>query len=357
MATLTVGAGEAFGTLSAAVGAASAGDTILVNAGTYVNDFVTVSVPLTIQSVGGMANFVDDGTVPIPNGKAIMTVDANLTINGLGFSGASVPDGNGAGIRYETGNLTIENSLFQGNQDGLLGAPNPTGTITIDHSEFTGNGAGDGYTHNIYVGAIQTLTIENSTITAANVGHDIKSRAANDVIIDNRITDGPDGSTSYEIDLPNAGNAVIAGNVIEKGPNAQNNHFISYGEEGVAYAGNGLSITGNVVIDDLAGIASTVVANIPDASLSYTLSDNTIYGVSADDLGDGTGTMVASGNVLLPLPGPPLDTSAPFAVPAPGGMGLFLLAAAVLRRVRAGRKAGRRPDVRREHDNRMAGLR
>ena len=64
------------------------------------------------------------------------------------------------------------------------------GTITIDHTEFAANGKGDGYTHNIYVGKIGTLQITNSYIHDAVVGHEIKSRADNTIILNNRIIDG-----------------------------------------------------------------------------------------------------------------------------------------------------------------------
>ena len=56
MATLNVGAGQAYATLSAAVGASRDGDVINVQAGTYVNDFVTISKDITIVGVGGMAS-------------------------------------------------------------------------------------------------------------------------------------------------------------------------------------------------------------------------------------------------------------------------------------------------------------
>jgi hypothetical protein len=39
-------------------------------------------------------------------------LDGNVTINSFEFSGAKVADGNGAGIRHETGNLTLNNDGF-----------------------------------------------------------------------------------------------------------------------------------------------------------------------------------------------------------------------------------------------------
>ena len=93
----------------------------------------------------------------IPNGKAIIITNGNITINNFSFSGARVINRNGAGIRYEHGNLVLNNCYFHNNENGLLSAPDTTGSITITRSEFAFNGSGDGQTHNLYVGSIATL--------------------------------------------------------------------------------------------------------------------------------------------------------------------------------------------------------
>src|SRR5690349_18410952 len=120
MATLNVGAGQAYATLAAAVAASHEGDVIAVQVGTYVNDFATINTKVTIEGVGGMANFV--ATASPPNGKGILVTQTDVTIQNLSFSGAAVPDMNGAGIRYEGGNLTVVDSYFYDNQDGILAA-------------------------------------------------------------------------------------------------------------------------------------------------------------------------------------------------------------------------------------------
>jgi hypothetical protein len=125
-----------------------------------VNDFAVVTTDISIIGVGGMAHFVCNG--PIPNGKGILVTNAKVALDHLEFSGATVADGNGAGVRFDGGNLTITNCYFHNNQDGLLASPAPKGTITVDASEFARNGTGDGLTHNIYVGRIATFTITNS---------------------------------------------------------------------------------------------------------------------------------------------------------------------------------------------------
>src|SRR5689334_2784148 len=184
MTVLSVGPGKPYSTIAAAVAAAQNGDTVEVQAGTYTNQYVSINKNITLQGVGGMVSMVSSGL--IPNGKAIFITNGNITINNFEFSGAQVADLNGAGIRYETGNLILNNCYFHDNEDGLLGGLSTTGNLTINNSEFAYNGRGDGQTHNLYVGNIGNLTIDNSYFHDANVGHEIKSRALNTTITNSR---------------------------------------------------------------------------------------------------------------------------------------------------------------------------
>ncbi|MDQ2742223.1 MAG: hypothetical protein M3Z66_07975 [Chloroflexota bacterium] len=304
MAILNVGSNQPFASIADAVAASTAGATIQVQAGTYTNDFATINHALTLEAVGGMANMV--ATEAPPNGKAIMDVNANVTVTGFAFSGAQVADGNGAGIRYEGGNLTLDGDYFHDNQDGLLAGADPSGSITINASEFAHNGAGDGYTHNLYVGDIGALTITDSYFHDAVVGHEIKSRAETTTISNSRVQDGPDGTASYSIDLPNGGNAVIQGNVIEQGPNSQNPAIIAYGEEGNVHAGSSLAVTGNTILNDLTSGSATATWNASGAPAAMT--GNAIFGLSRGQLT--RGSVDVSGNTTLTSE-PALDTSSP----------------------------------------------
>lgn len=250
MATLTVGANQQFQRIADAVAAARDGDVVLVQAGTYVNDFATVTHRITLQGVGGMVKMV--ATVPPPNGKAILTTGSDVTVDHFEFSGAKVADKNGAGIRYDTGNLTVTNSYFHDNENGLLAAADAQGTITIKSSEFGHNGNGNGLTHNIYVGAIKQLTIQDSYIHDAVVGHEVKSRALNTAITGSPIQNNA-GNASYEIDLPQGGNALIQGNVIQQGASASNPVMIAFGEEGNLNPGSALAVRGNTFVNDKTG--------------------------------------------------------------------------------------------------------
>ena len=311
MATLTVGAGKTFSTLAAAIGASSAGDTILIDAGTYANDFASIYHDLTIQGVGGLAKL--QAVAQPPNGKAILTVNGNITIDHLEFTGAAVPHGNGAGIRYESGTLTITRSWFHHNQNGILAASSAGGTITIDHSEFNNNGNSDGLTHNIYVNDIARLTITNSYFHAPQGGHEIKSRARETIITNNRIQDGPDTVGNYSIDLPNGGAATISGNVIEKGAQAQNRTFVHLGGELFpSYDNTSLSITGNTFINNATGGPPTLLRNdssVGGANAPATISGNTLWNITAGQVALGSATV--SNNSFNTGAGPALDQSSP----------------------------------------------
>src|SRR4051812_48598835 len=249
MAILTVGLGEQFAKISDAIAAAQNGDTINVDAGTYTNDYLSINKNITLQGVGGMVSMVSTGL--IPNGKAIFITSGNITINNFEFSGAQVSDANGAGIRYEGGNLTLNYCYFHNNEDGLLGGTWPTGTLTVNNSEFAYNGRIEGQTHNLYIGAIANLTIDNSYFHDAKEGHEVKSRALNTTITNSRIDD-LNGTASYSIDLPNGGNAVIQNNVIQQGATSHNPVIISIGEEGSLHPSTQLLISGNTILNDLA---------------------------------------------------------------------------------------------------------
>ena len=329
MTTLNVGQGKAFSTIAAAVAASRDGDVVKVDAGTYVNDFATINTKITIAAVGGTAHLV--ATVAPPNGKAIFVTNTDVTLDRLEFSGAAVPDGNGAGIRYQGGNLVIANSYFHHNQEGLLSGDVPGGSITIRDSEFAFNGTGDGRTHNLYVGQIGTLTIERSHFHDAVVGHQIKSRADVTVIRDSHVADGAAGTGSYSIDLPNGGRAVLTGNLIEQGAASQNPVIVAFGEEGNVRAGSSLVMTGNTFVNDLVSPSTKLLWNATGATAE--LSGNKVFGLTPSQYVNGPVSLsgmvvlaarpdgVAATPVVAPvqapeLPVPSLPAAIPTTVPA-----------------------------------------
>src|SRR5882762_2834615 len=290
--TLTVGPGQQFSTIADAINASQNGDTIQVQAGTYTNDYATINTDITLQGIGGQVSMVSTGL--IPNGKAILITNGNDTINNFSFSGAQVADGNGAGIRYQAGNLILNNDYFHDNQEGLLGASDLSGSITINNSEFSHNGDGSGQTHNLYVGEVGNLTINNSYFHDAIVGHEIKSRADNTTITNSRIQD-ENGSASYSIDLPNGGNALIQNNVIEQGPLTQNSIIITSGEEGNVYSNSSLKVDFNTILNDLASSSALAVKNVTGTTAE--ISGNEFYGLNASQIAAGPNSQ--SNNTFL----------------------------------------------------------
>jgi len=301
LATLNVGPGEQYSSLSAAVAAAQNGDTIEVQAGTYTNDFPqTIDVNLTIEGVGGLASFV--ATEPPPNEKGILLIgngsdSPNVTLDNLEFSGVAISaaeGGNGAGVRYQSGDLTINDSFFHNNQDGLLANSDTLGTITITHSEFSNNGDSDGRTHNIYVTEVGTFSISDCYITAANTGNEIQSRALVNNIIDNNIIDGPTATASYSISLPDGGDDIVSGNTIEQGPNSGNPDFIGI-SQGTTYPNSSLSVSDNVFIDDRDKGDDLAILN--NGTVVPAFTDNSIYNLTTSQISNAS--VIASGTTIL----------------------------------------------------------
>lgn len=280
-----------------------------VDAGTYVNDFVTVTHKITMESVGGMAVML--ATQEPPNGKAIITADASLTIDGFGFTGAAVSDQNGCGIRYEAGDLVVRNSVFWNNQEGILANGVPDGTVVIERSEFSHNGAGDGRSHNIYIGTIASLVVRDSYFHDSVVGHEIKSRASSNVITGNRIYDNA-GNGSYSIDLPQGGVSTVTANVIEKGASTENWISIHFGGEEGPHANSSLVVSGNTIVNDNPN--GYLITNSID-SASVSLTGNQLWGWQASNVSLGPVT-VSNNTELAARPTLDLSTRAP-AVTAP----------------------------------------
>jgi len=268
---------------SQAAAIAKPGDTIRVAPGVYTDCAVWRASKLTIEGTGTGARIAGKSCA----GKGIFIIDGNdITVRNLTFAHAAVPDRNGAGIRAEGRNLTIENSRFIDNENGILAANIASGTIRILGSEFRRNGKCDPKcAHGIYVGMIGLLDIEHSRFLGQHVGHHVKSRALRTVLIGNDIADGPAGNSSYLVDVPNGGDLLVQDNTMEKGPHSENDDGISIGAEGVKNPTHELIIRGNNFVNDT-GRPSIFVHN--RTATAAMLSGNDLHGVVAPLVGLGT---------------------------------------------------------------------
>jgi hypothetical protein len=258
------------------------GDVVEIDAGVYNGPATTWSTNnLTLRGVGGRAHLVAPPT--ISNGKAIwVTQGSNMAVENIEFSGAVVPDRNGAGIRAEGQNLVICGSYFHDNEDGILGGG---GNVLIEYSEFARNGHCDtDCAHNIYIANTERFTLRYSYSHHARIGHLVKSRARENYILYNRIMDEADGTSSYVIDLPNGGLSYIVGNLLQQGPNTDNPTMVISGEEGATNPSQTLYIINNTFVNDRGSGTFVELAG----GTTATLRNNLIVG---------NGTLVSGGTV------------------------------------------------------------
>ena len=288
--TLTVGLGGQYAHITDAVAVANSdsdlGNYYVVNLapGTYINDFPTVLRPMTIQVDPAFApqRAKLQATVPLPNQKGIILTFSSLTVRGLVFIGVQISNdlgGNGAGIRDQNpdntpASLVVDNSAFHDNQEGILQCCDAQETITITNSRFRNNGTSDPdfFQHGIYINQAANLTVANSLFCGQLIGHDIKSRAAQTVVVGSQIYTGEGapawtgcrtGNASVNIEAPNGGIVVVAGNTLVQGPSAQNHKIVSYGAEKKSYANNSLSVSKNSFVSTTGSIGVYDPACVP----------------------------------------------------------------------------------------------
>ena len=247
--TIVVGADTA--TLADALRLARDGDTVLVPGGEYRGDVATVQQKrLTIRGLDPRPVLVADGRHA--EGKAILVVrDGDIEIENIEFRGARVPDGNGAGIRFEKGRLRVRGCAFVDNEIGLLTANFEDAELVVEDSEFAQAPPGPGGLHHLlYVGRIASLKVSGSRFRQGQVGHLLKSRARRTELAYNLLVDGADGRASYEVDLPNGGDALLIGNIIGQSRQSQNPVVVAYGAEGHAWPQSRLRLAHNTLLSD-----------------------------------------------------------------------------------------------------------
>lgn len=290
-ATLTVGPDKTYKKVSEAVAAAKAGDTIEVDAGDYVDDISSIKVgDLTIRGVGGRPHL--KATVPPPNKKGIFVVEGGVgpvTLENLEFSGSKISEGdgnNGAGVRAQGTDLRVKGCYFHDNQNGILAGD---GLMTVEDSEFAYNGQA-GYEHNIYVGAAPKFVFRGNYSHHARSGHAVKTRALENHIEYNRLMEEADGNGSALIDLPQGGLSFIVGNLIQKGPKAENkNRVILYKGEGQTNPDLHLYVAHNTFVNE--GSPNVVFVDAPVVTAL----------VAVNNLFIGPGTPLKAGGDPMPM--------------------------------------------------------
>ena len=249
--TWVVGPGGAPMSLEQAVASAQDGDVIDLLSGTYeAAPLLIEGKRLTLRGMGERP--VLKATLGDADLQAVWTVRASeLTVENIEFSGARGRNANGAGIRLDSGRLTLRRSAFFDNEVGVLTANDAATELTIEDCEFgrTPPEVGGLY-HQLYVGRIASVSIRGSRFHRGFEGHLIKSRAKRTRIAYNLIYDGDGGESSYEVDLPSGGDVLLIGNIIGQSRRTQNPVVVSYGSEGRVWERNRLLMSHNTLISD-----------------------------------------------------------------------------------------------------------
>ena len=137
--------GNAATNIQAAVDVASAGDTVLVNDGTYYpGNQISVTKNIAVKSINGAENTIVDGN---KTNRCFYLNSANPTIDGFtitnGFAYGDLPDYNGGGVYCDKGG-------------------------TVQNCTISGNSANNGGGIQCYNGMVQNCTISGNSVS--NIG-------------------------------------------------------------------------------------------------------------------------------------------------------------------------------------------
>ena len=276
---ILVGPGEKFETLSAVASILNDGDVVEIVPGVYKDCAVITANNLVIRPKGWSkfnkrVRFQDMACLE----QAIFVIYGNnIWIEGIDFANARVPDGNGAGIKYQGAHLFLQDTYFLNNEMGILTGPNISSKIFINNSVFELNGKeAPRWGHAVYAGAIGSLSVTNSTFLQQKTGHHIKSRALYTEVIGNEIKDGKDGTASYSVDVSNGGSVLIENNKIQKGANSNNfSAAICIACEGELNIGRSIIVRNNIFVNE----SSQQVAFLNNlASIEAQLENNKLFG-------------------------------------------------------------------------------
>ena len=249
--TLKVCASCQYGTISAAIKAAGAGDTVEIGPGRYHEAPPVWTVPLKIVFGSGASLDLTGLTGSLARGKGALVPAADSVIVNPVITGVAMDQGSAQGtaaIRPDlgAGYVDIVGGSLTKNQNGIAGGDVPV-VMTVTDTKLFNNGLGDGYTHNIYMShGTLSVTLTNVQSTDPNGGHAAKIRAFALAIKGGSY----DAFSAASIDVPDGtvAPAIIDGATIVKKAGAYNHTVLDYATEDTS-SGNGGLILRNVTLD------------------------------------------------------------------------------------------------------------
>ena len=257
---LEVGPGSAYAVPSAAAAAARDGDTVAIAPGEYFDCAIWHANGVTISALAGGAVVLTDRAC---EGKASFVIQADgVTVRGLTFTRIRVPDGNGAGIRAEGRDLTVADSRFVNDQDGILAAGG--GFLHVTGCTFTRNGSSDGPAHAVLADGLDELRIANSVFADARGGDHISASARRSELDGNRLNDAGIDPARPLVSIA-GGTVALSGNTVELSdtPGRPGAVLVTGDVTALEVRGNTLIEPAGTVplVRDWSGLAATMAGN------------------------------------------------------------------------------------------------
>jgi hypothetical protein len=269
-----------FQSVQDAANALRPGDVLEIGPGVYRT---AVTLKISDVSIVGDGHVVFEGAVA--QGKANMVIAGNdVRVRNIECRQIQVSDGNGACIRLEGENLTVDHVYYHDSQQGILTGGKP-GWVNIRDSRFERLGH-NGQSHGIYIGGGELFISDSLFLASKSEGHEIKTRAV-ETTITRSVIASLNGVDSRLIDAPNGGILVITESILLEGPNTSNSDVVGFAlETGV----NHHPIDRVVMRDNLILIdreRSSRLLHLADGRVETDVSDNVIisrHSTPFDDL-------------------------------------------------------------------------
>lgn len=311
-----------YGTIQAAIDAATSGDVISVSNGTY-NERLVITKSLTLQGANEATTIIDGSTfTSAGRGILINNGVTNVTIQNLTVQNFIGSDGNTHGGIYAIGGnnyLTIQNVTIKDNRGTSTSgsgfyANGPIDNVVLDHVTSSGHYPGArGIV--IWNGLKSNITITNCEVFNNNCcGIELQDGTASGVTMENNLIYNNADNGIGVVGLQGPGENLIKGNTL-----TNNGRF---GIEVKNPDGSGLATgAGRIVVEnntvtrntaitdlrDLAGIAVMrrgVLAGNVDIPKGVVVQNNTVSGYTQTSTSDGFGIVIGgmnhtvSGNTL-----------------------------------------------------------
>ena len=255
--------GEPVNSLKEALSRLKPGDVLEIAEGVYQSPIILNVDRVTLI---GRGHVVFEKAAARGKGYIINTAN-DITIKNIECRNISVPDRNGACIRQEGANLTLEHVYFRNSENGILESTNKPSKILIYDSRFEQLGRA-GRAHGIYTNTAQLYIYDSLFIAAKGEGHEIKSRGAVTEIHGSIIT-SLSSVDSRLIDVPNGGKLVISNSLLHQGGFSANSQAIGYGLEGRKHSSNAIEIKDSLFLFDRIGFDNMLAIDKSDVQQQY----------------------------------------------------------------------------------------